>query len=144
MKRKITKATTLDDIRAMRRDGRKTKVPKDAEALYQSALEYLNGDSNDVLRNKAVSCLRKASLLDHTAAQLLLFRTLLKENRMTSFEEGLRWLMRGAKLGDPNCMIDLGFMYQTNKKFAQARYWYQKAIANGNVEAKWYLEQLPR
>ena len=49
-------------------------MPKNAEELYQLALEYLNGDSDDVLHNKAISCLRKASMKDHTAAQLLLFR----------------------------------------------------------------------
>lgn len=119
-------------------------MPKDAEALYQLALDYLNGDSDDVLRNKAVSCLRKASKLDHTAAQLLLFRVLLKEKSEISFQEGLQWLMRGAELGDPECMIDLGFMYQTNNHLALARYWYQKAYSLGKREAKWYLDRLPK
>lgn len=111
-------------------------MQKDAEALYQLALDYLNGTDGDVvLRNKAVSCLRKASMQDHIAAQLLLFRILLKENSETSFQEGLQCLMRGAELGDPECMVDLGFMYQTNNIIDQARYWYQKAYSLGKKEA---------
>ena len=119
-------------------------MKKDADALYQLALDYLNGDCDDVLHNKAISCLRNASMQDHTAAQLLLFRILLKENSETSFQEGLRWLMRGAELGDPACMIDLGFMYQANNIIAEARYWYQRAYSKGKEEAKWYLDRLPK
>ena len=53
------------------------------------------------------------------------------------------WMLK-ARQGDDYAMLQLGIIHLRDDEFEQAGFWFQKAAAKGNAEAKLRLQWLPK
>lgn len=60
----------------------------------------------------------------------------------------VKWYRRAADQGFEGAQLNLALMYENGEgvrqNYYRARYWYEKAAASGNVDARTRLESLPK
>lgn len=82
----------------------------DGEAAYCVALNYMNGEVVEKDEKKAIYWLRVGASHNYSPAQLDLARALLREKTENAYKEAIKWLNRGAALGNSECKYGLGLL----------------------------------
>ena len=126
-----------------------------ADAQYDLAIEYFNGDQIAQDYDVAKSLYLKAAEQGHRDAQYNLgVMFLTGDGANKNLDEAIRWLEMAANnlelgsaiQGDPDAQYILGMLYYDGEEVAEdmelARYWLEKSSFNGNDDAKILLDEL--
>lgn len=105
------------------------------KAEYNLAVMLMNG-SDKAEQEAAVAWMRKSASRGNAAAQNNL-AVMLDEKRQ--MPEALQWYLAAAEGGSASAQSNLGSIYRigrgTQKDLAKAKYWYEKAAAQGHAVA---------
>lgn len=115
-------------------------------AQFEIAYLYLNNHYGAKSEEKSTGMmwLRRSADSGHLIAQ--------KEMRMfwdlgraygVSYEEQEKYILMAAKQGDADSQSSVGDTYRHEKNYTKARYWYEKAAAQGHEDAAKSLKKLP-
>ena len=113
----------------------------DAEAIFELAKKYYNGDGVPEDKIKAVKLCQKAAELGNAKAQGKLgFCYIIGDGVPEDKSEAVKWWRKAAEQGDSGAQYDLGFCYYkgdgVTKDMNEAVKWYRKAAEQGNADAQ--------
>lgn len=127
-----------------------TAQTEDYTAMYNLALDYLNGKNVPRDRNKARELMFEAAEGGSPEAQFKLYEwynwgDLVPKDR----DEGLRWLVEAAKNGVPHAEHEMGVCWVMGdfnriQDYNQAFAWFSKAAAHGYAHSYYRLYELYR
>jgi hypothetical protein len=115
----------------------------DKLAQYYLGLVYENGYGTAVDKGKAVVWYEKAAAQDVDSAQVCLANCYFEGAGVEKNDStAVYWLYSAVGLGNSDAMVNLGAYYYNNDKEAEGKRWLQKAIEEGNENAKRILARL--
>lgn len=117
-----------------------------AEAQFEIALLYLNGHygANSQQKSTGVTWLRRAANGGHLQAQKemhVLF--IIGSSYGVSDEESVKYVRMAAEQGDASSEYSMGLSYKHRENYSKARFWFEKAAAQGYDAALIALKELP-
>ena len=115
-------------------------------AMVELGRMYYNGNGVSKSAYTAFTWYKKAAdLRDYEAMNLLGVLYHRGEGVSQSYSSAFTWLKKSAEGGDAWGQLNLAYAYEngygTAKDLAKAREWYEKAAAQGNEDAKKWLDQ---
>lgn len=121
----------------------------DAEAQYNLAILYYNGNVVSQSYEEAVKWYRKSAEQGYAKAQNNLgICYIFGKGVPQSDTEGVKWVSMSAKQGNAIAQCNLGYYYENGigiaKSEAEAARWYRKAASQGDEDAKKFLDDLNR
>jgi TPR repeat protein len=100
----------------------------DAEAAYELAILYRNGQGVPADASQSFQLLQKAAEANYVPAMSLLSDAYAEQKTPVSGQRATYWAMKAAEAGDPQGWLVLGFEYDTGKLGGNPPYWHQKAM----------------
>ncbi|HUA61404.1 MAG TPA: protein kinase [Verrucomicrobiae bacterium] len=118
----------------------------DCKALFNLGIFYQSGrgaardaaQASALFRRAAETCAKDAAQEDTGAMNQMGLMYQTGDGVTKDFAKAADWYGKGAALGDPESMNNLGVLYDGPKPpqdYDQARLWYEKAAAGGNTDA---------
>lgn len=100
----------------------------DAQASYELAMLYHNGQGVPADASQSFQLLQKAAEANYLPAMSLLSDAYAEQKTPVSGQRATYWAMKAAEGGDPQGWAVLGFEYETGKLGGDPPYWYQEAM----------------
>ena len=115
----------------------------DANALYNSSLDYIGENGHPIDYAKAFSLNAKAAALGLADAILSMGWFYLNGfGTPQNLRDAEHWYRRSARLGEPRAMFSLGQIAYGEGMFEVAQQWFERAHKHGHIRSLYWLGKL--
>ncbi|AWB56955.1 hypothetical protein DBO93_04880 [Colwellia sp. Arc7-D] len=94
-----------------------------SNAIYNLAKFYHYGFGTEIDKARALKFYKKAGIHGVRAAEYKAGMLLLTEEQLYDFDEGIKWLKRASRKGQPNAAFLLGQSYLSKQRYSEADIW---------------------